>query len=65
MTLASGGPGVVVVYTGSLEGTPLEFLLVVTTSAGSGASAVLVSQPDRFDDVRAAVEPYLLTIQAL
>ncbi len=65
VTLASGGPGAVVVYDGSLDGTKLRFLMVVTTSADSGATAVLVSQPDRFDAVRAAVEPYLLTLQAL
>jgi hypothetical protein len=65
VTLASGGPGAVVVYDGTLDGTKLRFLMVVTTSADSGATAVLVSQPDRFDDVRAAVEPFLLTLQAL
>ena len=65
VTLASGGPGAVVVYDGTLDGMPLRFLMVVTTSADSGATAALVSQPDRFDEVRAAVEPYLLTLQAL
>ncbi len=65
VTLASGGPGAVVVYDGVLDGTELRFLLIVTTSAGSGATATVVSQPDRFDEVRAAVEPYLLTLQAL
>jgi hypothetical protein len=65
VTLASGGPGAVVVYDGTLDGTELRFLLVVTTSADSGATVALVSQPDRFDDVRAAVEPFLLTLQAL
>jgi hypothetical protein len=65
ITLASGGPGAVVVYDGTLDGTELRFLLVVTTSADSGATAALVSQPDRFDEVRQAVEPFLLTLQAL
>lgn len=65
VTMASGGPGAVVVYDGTLDGMELRFLLVVTTSADSGATAALVSQPERFDEVRAAVEPYLLTLQAL
>jgi hypothetical protein len=65
VTLASGGPGAVVVFDGMLDGTELRFLLVLTTSAETGATAVLVSQPDRFDEVRTAVEPYLLTLQAL
>jgi hypothetical protein len=53
------------VYDGSLDGIDLRFLLVVTTSADSGATAAVVSQPDRFDEVRTSVEPYLLTLQAL
>jgi hypothetical protein len=65
VTLASGGPGAVVVYDGTLDGTPLRFLMVVTSSADSGATATLATQPDRFDEVRAAVEPFVLTLQAL
>jgi hypothetical protein len=65
VSLASGGPGAIVVYTGSLDGTELQFLMVVTTSAESGAVATVVSQPDRFDEVRSAVEPFLLTLQSL
>ena len=65
VTLASGGPGTVVVYDGTLDGTALRYLMVVTTSADSGATATLVTQPDRFDAVRPTVEPFILTLQAL
>jgi hypothetical protein len=65
VTLASGGPGGLLVYEGDLNGVRLRVLTVVTLSANSAATATLVTQPERFDEVRAAVEPFLETLQAL
>jgi hypothetical protein len=63
--LASGGPGGMVVYDGDVNGIRLRFLTIVTMSAGRAATATLVTQPDRFEEVRAAVAPFLETLQAL
>jgi len=43
----------------------LHFLAIVDVADGGSASATLTAPPDRFDAIRADVEPYMLTIQRL
>lgn len=49
--------------TGSQAGQPLHFLMAIIMESRTVVAATLTSTPETFHDVRAAVEPYLLTLE--
>ena len=53
----------VVHYQATVGGVDLHFLTVLGQGEDYGVIAVLTAEPERFDEMRAAVEPYLLTLQ--
>lgn len=60
---ASGQELGVMEYTGTQFDRPMHFLQVFLVSDAAAAVATLTTTPESFQDTRAAVEPYLLTLQ--
>lgn len=50
-------------FTGTQVGQPMHFLQMFLVSDTAAVVATLTTTPETFPDVRAAVEPYLLTLQ--
>ena len=53
----------VVAYEGTRAAAPVAYLLVSSVQAGRAVVAKLATTPDDFDDARAQVEPYLMTLR--
>jgi hypothetical protein len=53
----------IVAYEAMRDGAPVAYLLVASVEHGTAVVATLTSRPERFDDARAAVEPYLMTLR--
>ena len=52
-------------YTASVQGHALHFIAIVAVHKKTGVVATFTSPDDRFAQIRALVEPYLLTLRAI